>query len=423
MTNAPSPRRRAAALLLALATFAGGACSSDDGSTAATTTTAATSTTAPTGTSPTTGPDGDPASGEATPSPDWAVTSPEAEGFDADALEKVRDWAFADERNTQGVVIVRHGRIAQEWYADGAGPDSWAASWSVGKSFASALVGIAIDEGLIPSVDEPMTTWYPEWEERGLGDITLEHVLQMADGLRWDETYDAAQGASDIIKLVTSAEDQLEVVRALPREHEPGTVFNYSSGTAMLLSGVIEQATGRPAGEYAQEKLFGPLGFTKADWWRDTEDHTLTYCCVDTTTRDFARLGLLYLREGRWGDEQVVPADWVKASVTGAPTSPDTYGYMWWLPGEDSSLPDDLFSANGHDGQFIFVVPSLDLVVVRNGTYVKDPGEPVADPNLFNRYPPDGLVPGHGTAPPDGWDNETFLGGIIDAITDDEPAS
>jgi CubicO group peptidase (beta-lactamase class C family) len=354
------------------------------------------------------------------PGGEWQVETPESQGMDAAVLEEARAYAFADDMNTQGVVVVRNGVIVAEWYADGADETSWATSWSVAKSFTSALIGIAIDEGLIPGVDEPMTTWYPEWRGSERESMTLRDVLQMSSGLDWVESYDPATTAeSDIIQLVVGAQDQLAVAAAQPAKHEPGTVWSYSSGDTMLLSGVLQQATGMRPDEYAQRKLFEPIGMEQVEWWRDAAGHTLTYCCLDTTGRDYARFGLLYLREGAWGDEPVVPRAWVADSLEPVPHAEAGYGFQWWLDQPDT-MPEDLFSANGHDGQFIYVVPSLDLVVVRNGTYVKDPGEPIAEPNLFAKLPPQGLVPGRGSVPPEGdWDMGAFLNPIVESITDE----
>jgi CubicO group peptidase (beta-lactamase class C family) len=351
------------------------------------------------------------------PGTEWVIESPEDNGMDPAVLDRARSYAFSEGMNTQGVVVVRHGVIVAEWYAGRSDAESWAASWSVAKSFTSALIGIAIEEGKIPGVDEPMTTYYP-WQGAGREGITLRDVLQMSSGLEWTEDYDpAAISSSDIIQMVLFQPDQLAYASGRPLESEPGTDWNYSSGDTMLLSGVIEQATGLPVDEYAREKLFEPIGMEQAEWWRDARGHTLTYCCLDTTSRDFARFGLLYLRDGEWGTEQVVESSWVDESLERAPGSADVgYGYQWWLAGVDGA-PDDLFAARGHDGQYIFVIPSLDLVVVRNGTYVKDPGEPIADPNLFGKYPSDGLVPGRGTDGPEHWDDAAFLAPIIESVT------
>lgn len=355
----------------------------------------------------------------ATPPAEWEVSTPADEGMDGAVLEGAREYAFADGMNTQGVVVVRHGVIVAEWYDEGAGAteDSWAGSWSMAKSFTSALIGIAIDEGKIPSVDEPMTTYFPEWKGSPREAITLKDVLQMSSGLDWDESYDPSSiGDSEIIHMVIESPDQLAYAAGRPSEVEPATRWSYSSGDTMLLSQVIQQATGMPADEYAAAKLFEPLAMDQVDWWRDAEGHTLTYCCLDTTSRGFARFGQLFLNDGRWGDEQVVPEEWVEDSLEPAATSDGIYGYQWWLAID--GVPDDAFAAQGHDGQFIYVVPSLDLVVVRNGTYVKDPGDAVADPNLFSKYPSDGLVEGKGTSPPSDWDEAAFLTPIVESIED-----
>ncbi|MEO6988487.1 MAG: serine hydrolase, partial [Aquihabitans sp.] len=161
---------------------------------------------------------------------EWSVEDPADHGMNSDKLEEARSYAFTDGRNTQGVVVVHDGAIVSEWYADGSDQDSWAASWSVAKSFSSALIGIAIDEGKIPSVDEPMTTWYPEWADDERRQVTLRDVLQMAPGLAWNESYDPSDmGSSDIIKLGFSERDQLAYAASRPPSGDrPGTVFTYS---------------------------------------------------------------------------------------------------------------------------------------------------------------------------------------------------
>ncbi|MEZ5177116.1 MAG: serine hydrolase [Acidimicrobiales bacterium] len=365
----------------------------------------------------TTAPQADPA--DVVPGADWTVADPADHGMDAATLEKAKDYAFQDSKNTQGVVVVRGGEIVAEWYAPGEDRDSWAASWSMAKSTYSALIGIAIDEGKIPSIDEPMTTWFPEWKADERSKITLRDVLEMSTGQTWNEDYSPDDlDASNVVQMVLKERDQLAYAAAQPAEKEPGTVFNYSSGTSMLLSAVLEQATGEKPADYAMAKLWDPIQASKVDLWSDAEGHTLTYCCVDTTSRDFARFGLLYLHNGRWGSKQVVPASWVADSVKGSRADPETYGLQWWLEPVEG-VPDDLFQAEGHDDQYIYVVPSLDLVVVRNGSYTKYDGPTVADPNLFSRYPSGDIVPGQGTAPPeDGWDSAAFLAPIIDSIQD-----
>lgn len=398
------PRLPALVLVLLLAAGCSSSSSDDDAAdgdrdTGSTTTEATTTTAAP---------------DEAVPGDDWVVADPEDHGIDPAGLEEARAYAFAPGRETQGVVVVHDGEIVGEWYAEGADAESWAASWSMAKSFTSAAVGIAVEEGHIGGVEEPMATYLPEWAGTDKEAITIRHVLQMSSGLDWVEDYVGGVESSDIVRAVTSETDHLAFAAGQPVRDEAGTEWSYSSGDTMLLSGVVQEATGRPLDEYATEVLLDPIGIDQVDWWRDAAGHTLGYCCLDMPSRDFARLGLLYERGGRWGDEQVVPEAWVEESLEPAEASDGAYGYQWWLGDQD--LPVDVFSANGHDGQFIYVVPELDLVVVRNGTYVKDPGPPVAEPTLFSKYPSDGLVPGRGTVPPDEWEAETFLRPIVEAV-------
>ena len=400
--------RRPVAILVALAIGLAAACSAggdgatadrDDAGPGSTTTAAAAS------------PD------DVVPEEDWAVAVPEEHGIDPAGLEGARSYAFAPEKNTQGVVVVRGGEIVAEWYADGADRDSWAASWSMAKSVTSAAMGIAIDEGHIGGVDEPVATYIPEWAGTDREDITIEDLLQMSSGLEWNEDYRGTVEESDITNMVTSQPDELAFATSRPRGTEPGTEFSYSSGDTMLLSGILEEATGQPADAYAREVLLDRIGMDPVEWWRDAGGHTLTYCCLDTTSRDFARFGLLYLRDGRWGDDQVVPEAWIDESLEPSDASEGSYGYQWWVH-DIEGVPDDAFMAIGVDEQYTYVVPSLDLVVVRNGTYDKHPGAPVADPALFPLYPVGGLVSGKGTAEPDEWDSSAFLQPIVESIQD-----
>jgi CubicO group peptidase (beta-lactamase class C family) len=349
---------------------------------------------------------------------EWPEGAPEDQQMDSAVLDGARTYAFQAGKNTQGVVVTRRGTLVAEWYEDGRDASSYAASWSMGKSFTSALVGIAIDEGKIPSVDVPLVDYYPEWAGSPREGIHLDHVLHMASGLKWLEAYDLQMAnESDVVQIVLTPDSPLAYVVARPLESEPGTVFNYSSGNTLLMSGVLQQATGMSAGDYAEARIFDKLDMDSAEWWRARTGETLTYCCLDMTSRDFAKFGLLYMQHGQWEGEQIVPAAWIDASLTSSP-SYEGYGYQWWLDGKvDPELPSDLFMANGHDGQFIYVIPSRELVIVRNGHYDKFPGPPVADPSLFLRYPSDGLGgEGSGTIAPDSWSHAEFLRPILDSI-------
>lgn len=336
--------------------------------------------------------------------------------MDAAVLAGARAYAFTPERNTQAVVVVRARTIVAEWYAEDRDRDSLGASWSIAKSFTSALIGIAIERGEIPSVDTPMHTWFPEFLGTDKEAITLRDVLEMASGIAWDETYEV--GPSDIAEMaLETGGSHVDIVLDNEVAHPPGTFFNYSSGDTMMLSHVLQQATGMRADEYAQRHLFDPLGVREVRWWRDRSGHTLTYCCADLTARDFARFGQLYLDGGVYAGRRIVSEAWAAESIAPSRAS-DEYGLQWWLPGNwDPRLPPDTYAAIGVDGQYIYIVPSLDLVVVRLGRYTPPfQADGVIDTSLFADIPQGGVFSRRGTQPPETWDDYEFLAPIMDSI-------
>ncbi len=335
--------------------------------------------------------------------------------MDAATLEKARDYAFTEGMNTQGVVIIRGGAIVAEWYAPGSDKDSFAASWSAGKSVTSAIFGIAKDEGLIGSVDESMSNYFPEWAGTDKEPITLRSVLQMQSGLDFVEDY-ADLATSDVIAMGFRA-DVLDYVKSqLPTLTAPNLRWSYSSGDTMLLGGVIEAATGQNATDYGRQKLFDPLGMAPLDWWVDGAGHTLTFCCVDTPSRQFAKLGLLFMRGGEWDGQRIISEEWVRESTTSRASGNPGYAYQWWLAEEDDRLPKDSFMALGLDNQQLYVIPSLDLIAVRNGTYTKPPGEAVAPEGFLKKFGPRGTKE-HGTLAPElDWSHDIFLSHVINSI-------
>ncbi|MEM9255291.1 MAG: serine hydrolase [Pseudomonadota bacterium] len=344
----------------------------------------------------------------------WQTASPESQSMDAAVLDGAFDYAFRSEKFTQAVVVIKNGLIVAERYADERDADSFATSWSVAKSFTSALIGIAVRDGLIGDINVSMAEFIPEWQGTDKADITLRHVLMMSSGLDWDESYNPDGGLSDIIQMIVLTEDQLAYAVARPLRHPPGTVFNYSSGQTLLMSAVLESVTGMSVDAYAQQKLFSPLGMSPVEWWQDATRRTALFCCLDTPVRQFAKFGLLYARGGEWNGEQLVPAQWVSDSSTPNDVF-DGYGYQWWLSdalGEEHRY----FSGRGHDGQYVYIFPQYDLVVVRNGWYDKFEGEPVADPYLWPLLPSDGRIPMLGTIPPDNWNDVEFLTPVIQSI-------
>ena len=350
--------------------------------------------------------------------PDWISEAPDLHGFDVDALTELRAYAMAPDRHTNSVLIVRHGVLVAEWYTDDRGPNDFVTSWSSAKSIAATLVAIAVAAGAIPSLDEPMTTYIPEWLGSAHESITLRHVLNMASGLAWSE----AAGLASDLTLMSFSSDQLEYVLGQTIEAEPGMVWNYSSGSTMLLSRVIESATGMEAEAYMRKKLVEPLQFARYEWWRDGGGHTLTYCCIDATPRDFAKIGQLFLQDGIWGGQQVVPKSWIDAVWRDDSPNP-SYALHFWRnrPGgnpDRPTLPRSLVYAQGHDGQHIFMFPEQNLLVVRHARFVRPEGEAVAPDGILNAGMfLEGAGP-TGTRGPAGsdWDITTFLELVLAAL-------
>jgi CubicO group peptidase (beta-lactamase class C family) len=320
------------------------------------------------------------------PAAAWAEAEPSEVGMDPALLEEALTFT-TDGSNTRALVVVRHGRIVAERYADGVDPEQLHPSYSMAKGVTSALVGIAIDRGLLTGTHERVCAYYEAWDCDNAADprsrITVDHLMNLTSGLQWRE--DWSEGASGINDVLIGFGDLVGHALSKPAEHEPGEVMRYSTGDPALLTGVLEGATGQTAFAFAQDSLFGPLGITDATWSSDAEGRTTTYAGLSATARDYARFGYLYLRQGGWNGESVVPASWVEHTTQADDRCTDWYKYLWHInppirlgdadpdcgaladcpPVTLADLPPDAFFAQGIFGQFIFVVPSADLVVVR----------------------------------------------------------
>ena len=328
----------------------------------------------------------------------WDVQTPESLNMTESGINKALDYAFASGRNTQSVVIVRHGIIVGERYANGKSKESLATSWSSGKSFASALVGIAMDQQLISSIDAPAEDYLAAWVNTGKSDITIRAILEMRSGLG-----EAAEGDTNIYTSSGSDGDQLSYALNRVSETPPRSDnWAYQNTDSMLLAGILEAATGQNILDYSDLNLFSKIGMT-ADWWTDELGHVMTYCCIDATSRDFARFGLLFARNGKWLDEQVVSESWVTES-TSVPEGTDNpyYALQWWV--EPSS---GYFYAAGLHQNNIYVFPDQDLVVVRNSTYTKVGASSIKTAATY-----------HATLAPLSWSDQEFIGHIKDAIID-----
>jgi CubicO group peptidase (beta-lactamase class C family) len=314
------------------------------------------------------------------PTVDWQVSSPDKVNMDSSKVQIALDYAFAQGQNTQGVVVIRHGVIVAEQYAEGSDKASIATSWSTAKSFNSALMGIAIDMGYVSSEEISAAEFIYEWAGNDKKNMTIKNLLQMSSGLVEEGTSGYGDGA--IMYVGVENEDGTNdpnrpvdnILYSINRSVNPsrapwlGASYNwsYQNADSQVLGEIIERATNSSIYDFAQNVLFSKLGIN-ADWWTDAFGNYMAYCCLDMTTRDFARFGLLYAREGKWNTEQVVSKEWVvkstAPSVWLSGSVPWGYGYQWWA---DNS--GDWYYTLGSRSNNIYVHPGLDIVVVRNSS-------------------------------------------------------
>src|SRR4249919_685766 len=282
---------------------------------------------------------------------------------------------------TLAELVVHGGEVVHETYGPDTGPETTLISWSTGKSVTHALVGIAVREGLL-DLDAPAPVL--EWAGDDRQAITLRQLLHMTSGLRFVEDYvdDASSHCIDML-FGSGQADVAAYAAALPLDHPPDSVFNYSSGTTNIVSRIVGQAVG--GGEAAmrafmEAELFGPLGMTSADPRFDAAGTFIGSSFLYCTARDFARFGQLYLGDGVWEGRRILPEGWVDFARTPAPPPVDEefgYGAHWWL-WDRHGFP-GTFAAHGYEGQYIIVRPDRDLVVVRLGKTPIDVRPPVIE--------------------------------------------
>jgi CubicO group peptidase (beta-lactamase class C family) len=285
---------------------------------------------------------------------------------------------FLQRTIASGLLVVKDDRVVDERYFLGATEDSALTSFSVAKSFVSALVGIAIAEGRIAGVDRPVTDYVPELKGSGYDGVPIKHILQMSSGVHFDEDY--ASWKSDISIMFAKSFVLGTPINAyaasLRSERRSGEAFNYISVDTQVLGMLLVHATGKPLATYLEEKIWGPLGMERDTAWVTDRagDSGMEYafCCLNATLRDYAKFGRLYLRGGDWEGRRIIPESWVRESVvpdkpylihSGAYTSDWTIGYQyqWWVPeGSDGE-----FMAIGVWGQYIYVNPKHNVIIVK----------------------------------------------------------
>jgi CubicO group peptidase (beta-lactamase class C family) len=274
----------------------------------------------------------------------WRRGDPVALALDTGALERHR--AICERTGADACLVVYRGQIVQEWYGPGYALPIEAMSST--KSVTGLLVGMLIADGKIRSADQPVCEFLSTWCDGTRGRVTLRHLLTMTAGLpAMPDSSVGFRGSKDAF------------VMHLEPSAEPGTRWDYSNEDVQLLSPILDRAAGEPIQDYARRRLFEPLGMRTTRLYAP-EGEAWTYAGMQTTPRDFARLGLLMLQRGRWRGRQIVPAEWVKASIRPSQSLNREYGLLWWLEPQAGA-----FAALGHLETDLHVLPDADLVVVR----------------------------------------------------------
>jgi hypothetical protein len=330
-----------------------------------------------------------------------------ASELDQGRLDAALDWAFSEPdpalpRRTRAVVIVHKGRVVAERYAQGFTKETALLGWSMTKSIVNALVGILVKEEKISLRDAvPIAAWQASGDPRH--DITWDQLLRMNSGLQFEEDYSSP--LADVTYMLLGVPDAAAYAAAKPLVAVLGVRWSYSSGTTNIIADAIRQIVGDSNYlEFPRRALFDRLGMTSAVMETDAAGTFVASSFMYATARDWARFGLLYLYDGVWSGERILPEGWVAYSRTPVPNAPEQqYGAHFWLHipkeyrcGNDSRpLPADAFHAIGHEGQFVTIIPSRELVLVRLG---------------FTRYPC-------------AWDHQAFVDLVLAAIANGKPAN
>lgn len=299
--------------------------------------------------------------------------SNEPQHWDVASEKKIlpdEDAKYLSTHKTTAFLVIQNGKILYENYWENTDEKTPSNTFSVTKSIVSLLIGIALDEEKIQSLDEPIGKYIPEFANDERGKITILDLLTMSSGLDWDEHY------SSPFSITTKAyygNNLREVVTSQKLIAEPGKVFKYLSGNTQLLAYIVEKATKKTISEYAQEKIWTKIGAEhKAIWSKDASDgDERAFCCFHTNAKDIARIGQLVLNKGNWNGTQIVPENYITKATSPADFLVDEkgkrldyYGYQWWILNEAGYRTPYM---RGHKGQYIYSIPEKNAVIVRLG--------------------------------------------------------
>jgi CubicO group peptidase (beta-lactamase class C family) len=298
------------------------------------------------------------------PTSGWKISTPEMQGMDSEKLSVADEFIQERLPDAFSLLVVRNGYLVFEKYYSWGSPDKYAVVHSVTKSVTSALIGIALNKGYLNSVDQKLIEFFPEEITDDLDSrkkqITLRHLLTMSTGLRWNDR-------GPVMRAWYTSPNWAKFTIQLPQEKNPGDVFNYNSSASHLLSIILSKSTKTSTLDFARQNLFEPLGIRSAYWHQDPQGYHIGGFGLGLSARDMAKIGFLYLNKGYWNGQSIVPEYWVQESASQQIRAfrhpiygSFGYGYQWWVKKVDGC---DGYRAWGRRGQFIVVVPDLDLVV------------------------------------------------------------
>lgn len=276
------------------------------------------------------------------------------------------------EQRTAGLVIIQNGKLRLEKYGlDFNAQGQWT-SFSVAKSFTSTLVGAAVKDGFINSIDDKVSDYIPDLKGSAYDDVSIRQLLTMTSGVKWNEDYEDKN--SDVAlfnehKAEAGVDTTVSYMRTLSREAPAGKKWVYKTGETNLIGVLVSSATGKTLSDYLSEKIWAPFGMEQnGSWLRGSTGHEISGCCIQASTRDFARFGQFMLRGAQIGGEAVVPEGWVAAATSKQADIGDPgkgYGYQWWTYDNGS------YAARGIFGQGIFVDPNRKLIIASNSNWLR----------------------------------------------------
>ena len=294
----------------------------------------------------------------ANPQP-WALHKQYNTIQESDELKELND-----ERKTKSFLVIKNDSILFEKYYDGHKQTDISNSFSVAKSIVTSMMGKAIMEGKIKSLNQPVSDFFEEYNDGIASELTVGDLASMSSGMKWSEKY------YSVINITSESyftHDLRSVILRQEIENKPGQAFRYSSGDTQLLAMVIEKATGTSLSDYLSQKFWSPMGAeTLALWQIDSKESEMekAYCCIAATARDFARFGKLYIDKGKWGDTEILDSYFVELSLQPVFDDSPFYGYGWWLYEYEGKK---VFTMNGHQGQFVICFPDENIIIVRQG--------------------------------------------------------